>query len=142
MKHCRLSKLQNRADMFEKIFDTLIEWGQRPESEKPGLWTTNSFTKTLDQLITLLKYVRQSSSRRSNFVCSKSQYLLLLERNSESIFFGLKIVSLAGKFLVAHMANQRHKSLAGQYRCLRSLRRDSMTSSSLRYRRLITVWLV
>ena len=47
--------LQKRADMVDKIFDALIEWGKKPASDNPELWT-GDFSDVFDKLIVLLKY--------------------------------------------------------------------------------------
>ena len=41
--------------MVDKIFDALIEWGKKPESDNPELWT-GDFSDVFDKLIVLLKY--------------------------------------------------------------------------------------
>ena len=49
-----LQFVQKRVDMVDKIFDALIEWGKKPESDNPELWT-GDFSDVFDKLIVLLK---------------------------------------------------------------------------------------
>ena len=43
--------------MLGRIFDALIEWGAKPESERPQLWQAYYLSDTFDQLTGLIKSV-------------------------------------------------------------------------------------